>query len=277
LEISIDEFKLLGEFIYRKVGIRFEENKIYFLNKRVGSRMQSLKIETVTEYINYIRFLDNGNEMQQLVNLITVNETYFFREYEHLQAFAEICIPEIIERKRLNSDYRLRIWSAGCSSGEEPYTLAIILREMLDNITHWQIEIQATDIDKNILQNAVNAVYSERSIKDVPPEYFDKYFTASPNRTYALVDKVKDMVKFNHQNLSDTRQLRQYRAFDFIFCRNVLIYFDEKSRKDVVDHFYTALNQGGYVFLGSSESASRITTAFKIKRAGDMLVYCKES
>lgn len=277
MEISIDEFRLLGEFIYRKVGIRFEENKIYFLNRRVGSRMQSLNMSTVKDYISYIRFLDKGEELQHLVNLITVNETYFFREYEQLRAFAEICIPEIIKHKRMNADYKIRIWSAGCSSGEEPYTLAIILREMIDNIDQWNIEIHATDIDKNILKDAGNAVYSDRSVKEVPEEYFNKYFSALPNNTYKLADKAKNMVTFSHQNLSDKQQLRQFRAFDFIFCRNVLIYFDEKSRKDVVDHFYTALNQGGYVFLGSSESAGRITTAFKIKRAGDMLVYCKES
>lgn len=276
VEISIDEFKLLGDFIYRKTGIRYEEKKIYYLNKRVGARMDALGMDTVAEYIRYLRFIDEGAELQQFVNLITVNETYFFREFSQLQAFAEVCLAEVIERKMTRGDRKIRIWSAGCSSGEEPYTLAVIMREMLDDHQDWEIDIVATDIDQVILQRARDAVYCERSIKEVPDEYLEKYFSTSSNGTYRLSKAIKDMVSFEHLNLSNKPALRLQRSFDFIFCRNVLIYFDDESRKDVVDHFYVALNKGGFIFLGSSESASRITTSFKIRRAGEMLVYYKE-
>jgi len=275
-EISISEFKILGDFIYRKTGIRYEEKKIYYLNKRVGARMNALGVETVADYIRHLRFIDEGDELQQFINLITVNETYFFREFEQLQSFAEVCLAETIERKVAKNDRKIRIWSAGCSSGEEPYTLAIILREMLDDHKDWNIEIIATDIDEVILQRAKDAVYCERSVKEVPDEYFGKHFLPSPHGAYRLSKPIKDMVRFEHLNLYDKPALRLHRSYDFIFCRNVLIYFDEESRKDVVDHFYAALNQGGFIFLGSSESASRITTSFKIRRAGEMLVYYKE-
>ncbi|MDX9971576.1 MAG: protein-glutamate O-methyltransferase CheR [FCB group bacterium] len=276
MEISIDEFKVLGDFIYRKTGIRYEEKKIYYLNKRVGARMDALGMDTVAEYVRHLRLIDDGSELQQFINLITVNETYFFREFAQLQSFAEVCLAETIERKAAQNDRRLRIWSAGCSSGEEPYTLAIILQEMFDDIQNWNIEIVATDIDRVILKRAMDGVYCERSVKEVPDEYLQKYFTFSANGTYRLAQNIKDMVRFEHLNLSDKPALRQHRGYDFIFCRNVLIYFDEDSRKDVVDHFHVALNRGGFIFLGSSESASRITTSFKIRRAGEMLVYFKE-
>lgn len=276
VKINVDEFKLLGDFIYRKTGIRYEEKKIYYLNKRVGSRMETLGMDSVAEYLRYIRFIDDGSELQQLINLITVNETYFFREYEQLQSFAEVCLPEIVSRKEAKGDRRLRIWSAGCSSGEEPYTLAIILHEMLDDFDKWNIEILATDIDKVILQRAMDGIYTDRSIKDVPDEYLERHFFRSLGGTYRVSSDIKDMVTFEHLNLYDKPSMRSYKGLDFIFCRNVLIYFDEASRKDVVDHFYVALNRGGFIFLGSSESASRVTTAFKIRRAGEMLVYCKE-
>jgi len=170
----------------------------------------------------------------------------------------------------------LRIWSAGCSTGEEPYTLAIILLEMIEDLNHWDVEILATDIDEVVLKKARLAAYGERSVKDVPGEYLTRYFDTRSNGTFYLVRGVKRMVRFEHINLFDRNRLREKGGFDFIFCRNVLIYFDDVSRKQVVDHFYVALNSGGYIFLGSSESAGRINTAFKVKKAGDYLIYFKE-
>jgi chemotaxis protein methyltransferase CheR len=274
-DLSLDEFKVIGDFIYRKTGIRFDQRKVYYLNKRVGARMDAVRMRSVSDYVRHLSFTDNGTELQQLVNLITINETYFFREYAQLQSFAEVCLPDVVERKIGQGKRSLRIWCAGCSSGEEAYTLAIIMREMLDDFDRYAIDIVATDIDKVILQSARTAIYSDRSVKEVPPEYLKKYFSRE-GESYRLGKLVKDMVTFEHLNLSDKPALRQYRSFDFIFCRNVLIYFDEQSRKQVTDHFYTALVPGGYIFLGSSESPSRVTPAFKIKRAGDMLVYYKE-
>jgi chemotaxis protein methyltransferase CheR len=276
LDIGIDDFGCLSDFIYRKAGIRFEPKKLYFLSKRIQRRMQELGIDTPSEYIRSLRFSDpNGVEFQNLINLLTVNETYFFRDFPQLQSFAEHCLPELTARKSSRGDTVLRILSAGCSTGEEPYTLAIILLEMLDNIRQWQVEILACDIDLNVLGKARHAVYETRSLKDVPPEYLPRYFKEYPAGSYSLKNEAKRMVRFEHMNLAEKGMLRQQGTFDFIFCRNVLIYFDDLSRKQMVDRFYAALDPGGYIFLGSSESVGRITTGFGIKRAGGHLVYYK--
>lgn len=278
MDITFYEFEQLADYIYRKTGIRYESKKMYYLSKRIEKRMEILGIGTECEYIRFLRFGDKeGQELQHFINLITVNETFFFRDFSQLRSFAESALQDVIARKEKENDNTLRIWSAGCSTGEEPFTIAIILKEMVDSLRCWDIVITASDIDRNVLEKANQAVFSERSIKEVPQEYLQKYFKSSLNGTYRIVnEELKEMIKFEHLNLYDKSSLRKHRGYDFIFCRNVLIYFDDASRKEVVDHFYMALNKGGYIFLGSSESAGRITSAFKIKRAGDALVYQKE-
>ncbi len=274
--LSMTEFENLSGFVYRKTGIRFESKKIYFISKRVQKRMQALDIATVDEYTRLLRFADfQGQEFQNLVDLLTVNETYFFRDFPQLQAFAENCLADIAESKAKRGDYRLRIWSAPCSTGEEPYTLGIILHAMLDNFRQWDIEILASDIDRNVLERSRAGVYGARSLREVPPEYLQSYFTPTRNGNYRIKADVKKFVKFEHLNLSDKEVVRSKKGFDFIFCRNLLIYFDDISRKQLVDHFYLALNPGGFLFLGSSESVGRISTAFRMKRAGGHLVYYK--
>ncbi|MBF0242794.1 MAG: protein-glutamate O-methyltransferase CheR [Desulfamplus sp.] len=275
--LSMTEFENLSSFVYRKTGIRFESKKIYFISKRVQKRMQSLGVQTIDEYIRLLRFADlKGAEFQNLVDLLTVNETYFFRDFPQLQAFAEHCLPEIAKAKVDQGKYNLRIWSAPCSTGEEPYTLGIIMHTMLDNVKQWDIQILASDIDRNVLENARLGIYAERSIRDVPPEYLNAYFKTTSKGDYRINSDVKKMVRFEHLNLSDKDIVRDKKGFDFIFCRNLLIYFDDLSRKQLVDHFYLALNPGGFLFLGSSESVGRISTAFKMKRAGSHLVYYKD-
>lgn len=274
--LSMDEFENLSSFVYRKTGIRFESKKIYFVSKRVQKRIEELGLISVSEYIRMLRFSDpEGVEFQNLVDLLTVNETYFFRDYPQLQAFAEHCLQDVVERKQKNGDQKLRIWSAPCSTGEEPYTLGIILHAMLENMRHWDIEILASDIDRNVLKTACAACYGKRSLRDVPPEYLQAYFSHVNNGTYQVAEKVKKLIRFEHMNLSAKEAVRSKRHFDFIFCRNLLIYFDDVSRKQLVDHFYLALNPGGYIFLGSSESVSRISSAFRMKRSGGYLVYYK--
>ena len=274
--ISVEQIQKLGQQIYLKLGLHFDDKKIYFLKTRVAKRMAALGMEDPREYVFLVSYADpKGLEMQALANLITTNETYMFREYDQLQAFANYCLPEVLSAKQASGDKTLRIWSAGCSSGEEPYTLAMILQEVFPQSQSWDCKIVASDIDENMLRKVVAARYGHRSVNDVPEEYRDKYliqdgeeFVVRP-RTAALVEPI-------HLNLSDRMALRAMRGFDFIFCRNVLIYFDDASRKVAVDHFYNALQPGGYVFLGHSESIGRVSTAFKLKRFENHLVYGKE-
>jgi chemotaxis protein methyltransferase CheR len=275
-EINPGEFEALSEFIYRKTGIRFEWRKLYFISKRIQKRMDALSVETVSEYIRILRFSDPDNsEFQKLTDLLTINETYFFRDFPQLQAFGEHCLSEVAEKKTAAGDRTLRIWSAGCSTGEEPYTLAIILLEMLEEAEKWKIVISAGDIDLTALEKARKGVYGARSLRDAPPEYLRRHFNEIGDESYKISEKIKKLVEFEHINLSEKEAIRKKKGFDFIFCRNVLIYFDDMSRKRLVDQFYVALNPGGYIFLGSSESIGRISTAFIIKRMGGYIVYSK--
>ncbi len=272
---TVEDFIRLRNLIYEKTGIKFEEKKIYFVKRRVLERMKAIGLRTAKEYYRYLKFKDrDGSEFQNLINLLTTNETYFFREFYQLEVFGEVLLPEL-EKKRANDRIKkLKIWSAGCSSGEEPYTLAIIVMEILDDYRKWDIEILASDIDESVLEKAKRGIYGKRSVKDVPPEYLEKYFIRS-GENYIVIDEVKKLVKFEKLNLMDDSKMRLKRGFDYIFCRNVLIYFDDQSRKKVVSHFYNALNKGGYIFLGHSESLSRITTAFRIKKIRDAIIYYK--
>lgn len=275
---TTDDFETLSDLIYRKAGIRYDPKRIYYLSKRVEKRMTEIGIDDAADYSRHLRFNDkNGLEFQNLVNLLTVNETYFFRDFVQLQSFGEHCLKDMREKKKAASKQKtLRIWSAACSSGEEPYTIAIILLEMLEDISEWKVEIIANDIDVNILAKARQGTFDERSLRDVPEEYLEKYFENQNDGHYRLVDRARQMVSFVHLNLADKTALRELRSFDFVFCRNLLIYFDDVSRKELVDHFYVALNPGGYIFLGSSESVTRISSAFKVKSMGKHLVYYRD-
>lgn len=274
LDLPLEYFIKLRNLIYERTGISYEENKIYYVKKRLQQRMQAGGFEDIEAYIKHLKLFDgNGREFQELINLLTVNETYFFREFNQLQLFAEDCLDEVVETKRRNGNSTIKILCAGCSTGEEAYTLAIIVREMLDDFRRWNILIKAIDIDENVLVKARKGVYDSRSVKDVPPAYLKRYFSQTEPGQFVLRPEAKEMVLFEHHNLMDRRALRSEEGYDFVFCRNVLIYFDEISRKQVVDKFYGLLNPGGFIFLGHSESLSRISSAFKIRRMNEHLVY----
>jgi chemotaxis protein methyltransferase CheR len=275
-ELSVEQFQSLSQVIYQKLGLHFDEKKIYFLKTRVAKRMAALGLDDPREYLFRVNYADpQGIEMQALANLITTNETYMFREYDQLQAFANYCLPEVLSAKQDRGERSLRIWSAGCSSGEEPYTLAMILQEVFPQAQTWNCDIVATDIDENMLRKVAAARYGYRSVNEVPDEYRKKYLIED-GEEYVVRPRTAQLVQTLHLNLHDRMAMRAMRGFDFIFCRNVLIYFDDLSRKAVVDHFYNALKPGGYVFLGHSESVGRVTTAFQLRRFENHLVYVRE-
>ena len=277
MTLALKDFAAIRDEVYRKLGLFFEDSKVYFLQKRIEKRMEMRGVESFADYAFLLRYGDKeGQEMQALANLVTTNETYMFREFEQLQSFADHCLPMTLKLLEAANDRRLRIWSAGCSSGEEPYTLAIILKEVMHDFNSWDIKIKATDIDQGCLEMARKAVYEERSVREIPPEYFDRHITRLPAGYFAVKPETAKVVEIEHLNLNDRIAMRGMRQFDFIFCRNVLIYFDDTSRKAVVDHFYNALKPGGFIFLGHSESIGRISTAFKLLRLGQHLVYRKE-
>jgi chemotaxis protein methyltransferase CheR len=276
MDLTSEEFEIISEIIYNRTGLRFDSIKNYFVSKRVKNRIEELKLKNAAEYIRYLKFSDHKNlEFQVFVNELTTNETYFFRDYPQLKSFAEHCLVDLASKKADEGNYEIKIWSAGCSSGEEPYTIAIILSEILGNTNDWKINILATDIDQNVLQKAKNGIYGNYRMNEIPEGYLDKYFQRDGDKNI-ISHSIKSLVRFEHLNLLDSKNMQKKRNYDFIFCRNVLIYFDDKSRKNVVDNFYQALNLGGYIFLGSSESLGRITSSFTLKRMGNYLIYIKE-
>lgn len=278
MKFGFREFVELRKLIYAKSGIYLGDEKVYFLRRRVEKRMEELGMEDPQEYVNYLRFFDRrGRELHKLIEEVTVNETYFFREFPQLQAFAEHCLPEVLEQKRKGLISKLRILSAGCSTGEEPYTLAIILKEMVDDLDSLAPRVVAVDIDGKVLDKALRGIYEARSVKDVPKVYLERYFEKVGNGKWRVMNSVRELVTFEQVNLADYEEVLRFgmSSFDFIFCRNVLIYFSEEVRRRVVENFYALLQPGGYIFLGHSESLSRISTAFTLRRRGGYLVYQK--
>ncbi len=275
MELTSEQFSKLSRLLYVNLGILFEEKKTYFLIKRVEKRMAALGLGSVDDYLFHLGYCDPiGNEMQALANLVTTNETYMFREFEQLAGFADFCLPEVIASKGKMGKKRLRIWCAGCSSGEEAYTLAIIIREVFPDSRKWDIEITATDIDDNMIRLARAGVYGDRSVKGVPAEYH--HHLQASGAAFRVLPETSRLVRVEKLNLNDRVQMNSMRGYDFIFCRNVLIYFDDDSRRRVLHHFYDSLNCGGYVFLGHAESVGRITSAFQLKRADGHLLYTKD-
>jgi chemotaxis protein methyltransferase CheR len=267
-------FVKLRDMVYERTGLYFDQRKKYFFSRRVVQRMEAVGATSPFDYYQTIRYDGGADELEQLAEALTTNETYFFREYPQLKAFAEDILPEVLERKRRKGHRFLRLWSAGCSTGEESYTLAIILREMIEDLSRWEIHLTASDLNREALLYAKRAVYSERSVKDVPSPYLSKYFWPF-NGAWKVDPCITAMVRFQHANLLDLSFAQSLQGLDFVFCRNVLIYFDDSSRRRVVDSFYDALRPGGYIFLGHSESVSRVTSAFRLVRRGDILAYVK--
>src|SRR5580693_1541274 len=217
-EISVEQFQRLSQQIYQKLGLYFDEKKIYFLKTRVARRMAVLGMDDPRDYLFMVSYADpNGKEMQALANLVTTNETYMFREYEQLQAFANYCLPEVLSAKQARGEKSLRIWSAGCSSGEEAYTLAMILQEVFPQAQSWDCEIVATDIDENMLRRVVAARYGGRSVVDVPDEYREKYLIED-GEEWVVRRRTAALVQALHLNLHDRMAMRAMRGFDFIFC-----------------------------------------------------------
>ena len=269
--ITEEEFAKFCEFFYRKTGILFDPSKKYFVDRRLAERMQKNGCETFQEYFSSVRFDVDGAELQGLVNQMTVNETYFFREDYQFQALVSGVLPEIAVSR--NSQRPIRIWSMPCSSGEEPYSLAIYILEHWRDADRFDIEIMGSDIDSAILAKAVAGTYGERSLQRLSPDIRRKYFTAKKDGEYQICSDIRGSIDFSRVNITDPLHMRQFREIDVIFCRNLLIYFDDKSRLEAVEAMYDCLSPGGYICLGHSESMSRITSLFRPKKFADAIIY----
>ncbi|QGU33869.1 CheR family methyltransferase [Thermochromatium tepidum] len=273
ITISDEDFLKFREFFYRKTGILFEDSKRYFVDKRLVERIQATGHNNFRSYFTFMRFQASGEELQALTNAMTVNETYFFREEYQFKCLVDSMLPEIIKTKRPGST--IRIWSIPSSSGEEPYSIALYLTEYWPDIAHWDVELISSDIDTNILKKAREGRYSARSVQHLPAKLLQKHFRRLPDGDYQISDDFRQAVEFTRVNLNEPADTRPYRGFDVIFCRNLLIYFDDLSRRQAAEVFFDALNPGGFICLGHSESMSRISSVFKVRKFPDAIVYQK--
>ncbi|MCC6544088.1 MAG: protein-glutamate O-methyltransferase CheR [Nitrospirae bacterium] len=277
-KMSENAFHLLSEMIYARSGMHFPDNKKYILENRLSRRIEDAGFDNYEKYIEFLKY-DAGKEREfaNLFNIITTNETFFFRDNNQLQAFETNILPEVVKNLKSRGSKKLRIWSAACSTGEEPYTLAMIVSDALSasEYSDWDIEIHGSDISEAVLSSARRGEYNDYSVRNVMPQQLSKYFTKNGSGKYIIKQEIKQMVRFSNINLSDESALRMYRGMDIIFCRNVLIYFNEASKKKVISGLYNSLISSGYMFIGHSESLFNITRAFKIVSVNGILIYQK--
>jgi chemotaxis protein methyltransferase CheR len=255
----------LRDLIYKVCGIYQPDNKFYFLEDRCMRRVKALRLGSIREYLDVLTTsADRDSEMRNLLNEITVGETCFFRSTAQIEALRKIILPKLVESKQRLSFTRLKFWSAGCSTGEEPYTLAmIVLEEMAGLLKGWTCEILATDLNERSVEKAKQGVYDQYALRNTSPYFRNRYFVENGS-TAAIRDEVKKLVSFNRLNLSDESKILFMRGMDLVCCANVLIYFDGASKRRTVHHFFNSLLPGGYFFLGHSESLYGINDEFQL-------------
>lgn len=257
--ISDQEFIQLATYIRSNYGIDLKEEKRAMVEGRLNNLLLRNNIKNFSDYFDYVLSDNTGNEVANLVNKITTNHTFFMREPRHFSYLMEKVLPELKSEVK-NKD--LRIWSAGCSSGEEPYTIAFIIDEFFGKEKAlWDTKILATDISSKVLENATKGIYSSESVGKLPSGWLLKYFKTNGS-DYEVVDKIKNEVIFRKFNLMD-KTFPFKKRFHIIFCRNVMIYFDKQTKIELVNKFYDLTEPGGYLFIGHSESLDREETRYK--------------
>jgi chemotaxis protein methyltransferase CheR len=269
--ITNEEYVRFRDFFYAKTGVQFAETKRYFVDKRVAERARANDCDTFRQYFMLVRSSGSASELQQLINLLTVNETYFFRENYQLESLVRFVLPNIAARKRPGDT--IRIWSLPCSTGEEPYSIAISVLDSWPQSDRYQIEILGSDLDTRVLADAKSGIYGERSLQHVGAGVRARYFTRLAGNEHQIISELRESIDFFRLNISSKLEMSRYRNIDVVFCRNLLIYFDDLSRREAVESIFESLVPGGFVFLGHSESMSRMSSLFSSRRLGDCTVY----
>lgn len=266
----------IRDLVYQVAGIYHPDNKLRLLLDRCGRRMKELRTQTLREYFECLTIKPTRQtELIALLNEITIGETCFFRSQPQLDALRQIIIPKVLQAKSKFPLRRLRIWSAGCSTGEEPYTLSmLLLEEAQGRLKDWSIEILATDLNERSLTHAKNAIYGNYSTRNLTPYYRQKYFMPA-GELLQVQPVVRNGVTFSRLNLSDDGRMTFMKSFDVVFCCNVLIYFDLVSKRRVIQHFYNNLLPHGYLFLGHSESLYGVNDDFQLIHLPGTTTYIK--
>ena len=266
----------IRDLIYQVAGIFHPDTKLRLLQDRCERRMKEVGTQSLQQYFEFLTVRpQRQTELIALLNEITVGETCFFRNLPQLDALRQIVIPKVIEAKSKFPLRRLRIWSAGCSTGEEPYTLSILaLEEASRKLKDWTVEILATDLNERSLAHAKNAVYGTYSTRNLTQYYRQKYFATSADQLQ-VQPHVRGNVTFSRLNLSDDSKMIFMKSLDIIFCCNVLIYFDLTSKRRVIQHFFNNLLPHGYLFLGHSESLYGVSDEFRLVHLPGATAYVK--
>ena len=260
MELDEKYFKKVSEIVYRVSGINLKGGKEALVRARLMKRLRVMGMESFEEYLKFIDSNSGGKELGCMIDEMTTNKTFFFREIEHFNYLCEKILPEL-------KDNKLRFWSAACSSGEEPFSLAILLMENIPRIKSMDVRILATDISTKMLNKARKAVYEEETLRNVPKLFLQKYFVKVRNESflaYQLKDDVSSIIQFSWLNLMEAWPMKG--PFNVIFCRNVMIYFDRPTQQKLINRFWALIEPGGYLFVGHSESLSGISHKFKYVR-----------
>lgn len=258
--IEKKEFRQFADYIKSKYGINFKDEKKTLIEGRLGQLLASLNINSLTEYMEYVKADKSGKAASLMLDKITTNYTFFMRESEHFKYFKEFVLPYLSKTVK---DKDLRIWSAACSTGEEPYTLAMIMDEYFGpNKGLWNTEVLATDISQKALNIAKKGIYDKDKTTNLPKAWKSKYFKAYNDQQHILIEKIRKEVVFANINLMNI-SFPFKRKMHVIFCRNAMIYFDNEAKEKLVQHFYDITEPGGYLFIGHSEGLNRETMRYR--------------
>ncbi|HWR16395.1 MAG TPA: CheR family methyltransferase [Terriglobales bacterium] len=289
IPITEPELKLLQTLVYHECGMYFDERRAHFLQDRLQRRLKACRLDSFYSYYRLLTSREGKAELTSLLEILTVNETSFFRNKPQLELFQKTTLEEMLRRKQERRDWTLRVWSAGCSTGQEPYTLAMQIADALAYYylrnplpfdmpvpkplipPPWRVEVLASDISYSALRTAQEGLYSENQMEPVDYMYRLRYFDKLGDH-YQVKRAVRDLVHFDFHNLK-TEFLPQRN--DFIFCRNVMIYFDEAEQKRLIEKFYRCLNQDGYLFVGHAESLFGLTDRFRMIHQNNGTAYQK--
>ncbi|MDY6851016.1 MAG: protein-glutamate O-methyltransferase [Thermodesulfobacteriota bacterium] len=264
LDLSDREFQAFSDLVYEKAGINLHAGKKELVRARLAKRIKEKKFASFGDYYRFAVHDENGDELVYLLDAISTNLTSFFREPKHFGFMAEKFLPELAMVKTKKGPRRLRIWSAGCSTGEEPYSIAMTVLDHLPQAADWDLKILATDISTQVLDTARRGFYTAKRVDELPEATLRRYFQKGRGKAedwYKIKDKVKSLVVFRRLNLMDPFPFSK--SLDLIFCRNVMIYFDKKTQADLITRYSQVLNGGGYLFIGHSESLSGIKHSFQ--------------
>jgi len=267
----------IRDVIYRISGIYQPEEKLYLLASRCARRMSAVKANTPAEYLEHLTMRGNREaELRLLLNEITIGETFMFRSPPQLEALRSVILPQILKAKSAMGFKRLHLWSAGCSTGEEPYTLAMfLLEESEKQLAGWTFDVLATDLNDNSLEAAKAGVYGEYALRSTSELLRKKYFTPHDEKRLQATDQLKSVIRFDRVNLNDDGKMTFLKGMDLIFCCNVLIYFDLSSKRKVMQHFHSNLLPGGYLFLGHAESLYQVDDRFHLVHFPGTIGYWK--